>query len=98
MFLILNVLPNQAELEKLLLAWIQHHDSTHGGRIHLPDNIILEQAKLIAAEARLVFDPNEFNFSTKWCTASKPTITSSIPISSARAKPRISRLLQLPGN
>ncbi len=60
------MLPNQAELEKLLLAWIQYHDSTNGGRIPLPVNIILEQAKLIAAEAKLVFNPNEFNSSTKW--------------------------------
>jgi len=56
----------QVQLETLLLAWIQHHDSTHGGRIPLLDSIILEQAKIIAAEANLVFDPNEFNFSTKW--------------------------------
>ena len=26
----------------------------------------MEQAKLIAAEPNFVFDPNEFNFSTKW--------------------------------
>ena len=32
----------------------------------LPDSIIIEKAKQIAAEANLEFDPGEFNFSTKW--------------------------------
>ncbi len=32
----------------------------------MPDTLIIEKAKLIAAEANLEFDPREFNFSTKW--------------------------------
>ncbi len=54
------------ELETHLLRWIMHHDATHGGRVPLPDSIIVEKAKLIARDAELEFDPGEFNFSTKW--------------------------------
>ncbi len=32
----------------------------------MSDSVIMEQAKLIASEANLEFDPGEFNFSLKW--------------------------------
>ncbi len=48
------------------MAWIVHHDSVYGGRVPLPDSILIEQAKTIAAEANLDFDPVDFNFSSKW--------------------------------
>jgi len=38
----------------------------HGERIPLADSIIIEQAKVIALEANLEFDPGEFSFSLKW--------------------------------
>ncbi len=34
-----------------LLRWVTHHDAMHGGRVPLPDSIIIEKAKQIAAEA-----------------------------------------------
>ncbi len=54
------------ELEAYLLRLVTHHDATHGERLPLPDSIIIEKAKLNAAEANLGFDSGEFNFSTKW--------------------------------
>ena len=32
----------------------------------MADSIIIEQARVIASEANLEFDPGEFNFSLKW--------------------------------
>jgi len=48
------------------MAWIVHHDFIHGGRDPLPDSILIEQAKNIATQANLDFDPGDFNFSSKW--------------------------------
>ena len=36
------------------------------GRIALPDNALVLQARRIALEEDLEFDPKQFNFSTKW--------------------------------
>ncbi len=46
-----------ALLEKHFLTWIIHHDSTHGGRVPLQDNILIQQAKIIAQERHIEFDP-----------------------------------------
>ncbi len=56
----------QETLERMLLGWIQHHDIVHGGRVALPDNALVLQARRIALEEGLEFDPHKFNFSTKW--------------------------------
>ena len=47
------------------MAWIVHHDSVYGGRVPLPDSTLMEQAKTIAAEANMDFNPGDFNFSSK---------------------------------
>jgi hypothetical protein len=52
----------QETLQQKLLAWIQHHDIVHGGRIALPDNARLLQAKRIALEEGPEFDLKQFNF------------------------------------
>ena len=48
------------------MAWIVHHNSVYGGRVPLPDSILIEQAKTIVAKANLDFDPGDSNFSSKW--------------------------------
>jgi len=39
----------------------------HGGRVALPDNaLVLQARRIIALEEGLDFDPKQFNFSTTW--------------------------------
>ena len=31
----------------MLIQWISHHDATHGGKVPLSDNMILEQVSVV---------------------------------------------------
>ena len=60
-----TLIEDQNTLERKLLTWIQNQDRVYGGRIALPVSALLLQAKSIALEDGLEFDPKQFNFSTK---------------------------------
>ena len=48
----------QRVLEQHLVEWVQHHDSTHGGRVRLSDNMIRQQvshAKLCFSEPSIFY-------------------------------------------
>jgi hypothetical protein len=64
---------------------VTHHDATHGGRVTLPDSIIIEKAKLIAAEANLELDPENLTSPPSGCTRGSNTTTCTL-IFTAREK------------
>ena len=47
--------------ELLIIQWISHHDATHGGKVPLSDNMLLEQVSVVHNTVCMTYIMSHFN-------------------------------------